>query len=89
MFAAALPIENLEADAVTEMDGLRLLGLSRITRCEGCPRLEALRDAWERRSPLHAPWPTPPRDCRHQVCAPLIRRLGAGHPAIGQTPGSG
>lgn len=81
MYAVALPIDDPETSAVTDLDGLRLLGLSRIARCADCPRLAALREAWGHRSSLAVPWPDAPRGCRHQVCAPLVRRF------VGADPG--
>ncbi len=89
MYAAVQPIDDPEPEALTEMDGLRLLGLSRITRCAGCPRLEALREARDHRSAPTVRWPAPPRACRHQICAPLVRRMLAGHPSSVENPGSG
>ena len=58
-----------------DKDGLRLLGLSRVPRCAGCARLRALLVAHRTRGPLASPWPAPPRECREQICAPLVRRF--------------
>jgi hypothetical protein len=56
------------------LDGLRLLGLSRIPRCASCPRLESLKLAYERGA---ASWTSPaiPAECVQQVCSPLVARL--------------
>jgi hypothetical protein len=89
MFAASQPIADPETDPMPsttesprflEKDGLRLLGLSRIARCRSCRRFEALRVAWEGREPLNAPWPEAPRNCRQQVCVPLVRRFASVRP---------
>ena len=55
-------------------DDLRLLGLSRIPRCAGCARLEALAACHERRQPPRAPLPAVPRGCISPYCAPLAAR---------------
>ena len=55
-------------------DGLRLLGLSRIPRCAGCPRLSALQDI--HRSGSTALVPGPPRTCTTRYCEPLVKRYG-------------
>jgi hypothetical protein len=58
-----------------DVDGLRLLGLSRIPRCTYCPRLSAFVNAAESGHPLpvHS-LPRAPVECQHQVCRPLIPR---------------
>jgi hypothetical protein len=56
-------------------DGLRLLGLSRIPRCARCPRLGAMMRAYREGERLESPCTPAPRFCRHQVCAPMVRRL--------------
>lgn len=61
--------------ALLDKDGLRLLGLSRVPRCAGCARLEALRLAHRTGTCLAVPWPAAPGGCREQICAPLVRRL--------------
>jgi hypothetical protein len=66
---------------VREQDELRLLGLSRIPRCAGCSRFAALVRAHRTRIPISLPWPAAPRNCRYQVCAPLVRRLSTGTPS--------
>jgi hypothetical protein len=58
-----------------DKDGLRLLGLSRVPRCAACARLDALLVAHRTGTRLATPWPAPPKGCREQICAPLIRRL--------------
>lgn len=55
-----------------DVDGLRLLGLSRIPRCASCPRLEGFLAAFEAGRPLTAPVPAPPSDCDYRICAPLV-----------------
>jgi hypothetical protein len=70
----AQPEQELPPTALTD-DGLRLLGLSRIPRCADCPRLQALQIAYHTGTRRSAPWPPPPRICRHQVCTPLLRRF--------------
>jgi len=61
----------------SDREDLQLLGLSRIPRCVACPRLEALREAHVTRTPVSPPWPPAPPHCRHQVCAPFLRRFAA------------
>jgi hypothetical protein len=57
-----------------DVDQLRLLGISRIPRCSGCPRLVALSAAAaDGPQPIEI-LPPAPRQCRDQVCKPLIRR---------------
>ena len=60
-----------------EDDALRLLGLSRIPRCVGCDRLDALRVAHETREPLGRALPLVPRGCNDQVCRPLVTRFSS------------
>jgi ribosomal protein S12 methylthiotransferase accessory factor YcaO len=68
--------ESIERDPrFRAQDALRLVGLSRIPRCSNCPRLEALTRAYESPGEPPAPWPAPPRNCRHVVCAALARRF--------------
>ncbi len=60
------------------LDGLRLIALGRIPRCQACPRYRALLDA---HSGLRVPGsalPRVPKNCNHEVCAPLVHRLGRG-----------
>ncbi|MBD3868166.1 MAG: hypothetical protein IFK94_08570 [Acidobacteria bacterium] len=57
-----------------DLDGLRLLALSRITRCSGCPRYHALAEAYRGVGPVTG-LPQVPLACDHQVCAPLVSRL--------------
>ncbi len=57
-----------------ELDRLQVLGLSRIPRCTGCERYEALKTAVDTGySP--ASLPQVPLECEHQVCAPLVSRI--------------
>lgn len=75
-FARSLPI--LPTD---DMDGLRLEGLGRIPRCEGCPRYVALCTAYlasRAAGPLPAGLPDVPGYCHTPYCAPLaVRYVGA------------
>lgn len=57
-----------------DLDGLRLLALSRITRCSGCLRYHALAEAYRGVGPVTG-LPQVPLACDHQVCAPLVSRL--------------
>lgn len=59
-----------------ELDELRLVALSRIPRCTGCPRLEALQDFVHLGMAIVNPWPPAPGRCRHPICVPMLRRLG-------------
>ena len=67
-----------EGPLLLDKDGLRLLGLSRVPRCAGCARLDALLVAHRTATPLVVPWPAAPAGCREQICAPLVRRLAGG-----------
>jgi hypothetical protein len=57
-----------------DLDGLRLLALSRISRCSGCPRYHALEEAYRGVGSVTS-LPQVPLACDHQVCAPLVSRL--------------
>jgi hypothetical protein len=57
-----------------DLDGLRLLALSRIPRCGTCPRFRALVDAHDGGSRLRDNLPAVPDYCTHQVCTPLAAR---------------
>ena len=57
-----------------DLDSLRLLALSRITRCSGCSRYHALAEAYRGVGPVTGLPPVPPA-CDHQVCSPLVSRL--------------
>ena len=59
---------------VDELDGLRLVGLSRIPRCAVCPRFHALAVATGRPAEDATPLPPAPEKCHHQVCSPLVGR---------------
>jgi hypothetical protein len=60
-------------EPAVDLDALRLLALSRIPRCGGCHRFEALVDAHDH-GPGGYALPAVPNHCRHQVCAPLASR---------------
>jgi len=60
-----------------DMDALRLLGLSRIPRCQNCPRFAALcaaHDSRMRDGPLPPALPEVPDYCHSAYCAPLAGR---------------
>ena len=57
-----------------DLDALRLMALSRITRCSDCPRYHALSEAYRGTGPVTG-LPQVPLECDHQVCAPLVSRL--------------
>jgi hypothetical protein len=59
----------------SEKDGLRLLGISRISRCESCERLAALLAAYRSRQSVKLPLPRVPNDCSYEFCAPLVTRF--------------
>ena len=63
--------DNIQTD---DLDGLRLLALGRIPRCDGCPRFRALVDGHDNGDTRHGPLPDVPDYCTHQVCAPLVIR---------------
>lgn len=69
-----------------ELDRLRLLALSRIPRCRGCPRFHALDGVRRKHLPPGAALPQAPEFCTHEVCAPLAARYPA--PLIGRTRSS-
>lgn len=58
-----------------EKDGLRLLGISRISRCGSCDRLAVLIDAYRSREAVTLPLPPVPPDCGIEFCAPLVARF--------------
>jgi hypothetical protein len=66
-----------------ELDKLRLLALSRIPRCRGCPRFHALDALRRKHRPPAAALAQVPEFCTHEVCAPLAARYPA--PLIGRT----
>lgn len=57
------------------LDGLRLIALGRIPRCASCPRYHALVDTHDGRRLSRSALPRVPKDCHHEVCAPLVHRL--------------
>ncbi len=59
---------------VEDLDDLRLLALSRITRCANCPRYHALANAYHSARKVTS-MPPVPLECHHQVCAPLVLKL--------------
>lgn len=67
--------ETSESFAYSEKDGLRLLGISRIPRCESCERLAALLAAYRSRTIVELPLPRVPSDCSYEFCAPLVTRF--------------
>ena len=58
-----------------EKDGLRLLGISRISRCGPCERLASLMAAYRSREAVALPLPPVPPDCDIEFCAPLVARF--------------
>jgi hypothetical protein len=58
-----------------EKDGLRLLGISRISRCGSCERLASLMDAYRSREAVTLPLPPVPADCSFEFCAPVVDRF--------------
>lgn len=66
--------ESTPQHGMEDLDGLRLLALSRITRCSDCPRYHALAEAYRGIGPVTG-LPQVPLACGHQVCAPLVSRL--------------
>ncbi len=74
-FARPLPV--LPTD---DIDGLRLLGLGRIPRCERCPRYAALCSGYLASKAEHgrllAVLPRVPDYCHSPYCAPLAVRYG-------------
>ena len=61
------------------VDALRVYALSRIPRCQRCPRLIALRLAQKRSAATPATLPDVPQYCHHVVCAPLAERYVPPH----------
>ena len=61
-----------------DIDGLRLVGLGRIPRCETCPRYAALCSAYlasrAKAGPLPDVLPGVPEYCHNPYCAPLAVR---------------
>lgn len=66
-----------------DLDGLRLVALSRIPRCSGCPRFHALVAAHDGGSARES-LPEAPPYCTHRVCAPLAARWSS--PEAGERP---
>ena len=66
-----------------ELDKLRLLALSRIPRCRGCPRFHALDAVRRKLKPPGAALAQVPEFCTHEVCAPLAARYPA--PLLGRS----
>ena len=66
--------ETMTQRSMEDLDGLRLLALSRISRCSGCPRYHVLAEAYRGIVPVTG-LPQVPLACDHQVCAPLVSRL--------------
>ena len=58
-----------------EREELLLLGLSRISRCQKCPRLRAFEIARGRGKSLEIPLPPEPDLCTNTICKPLISRF--------------
>ena len=79
---------NRQDHGTREMDGFRIVALSRIPRCAGCPRFEQIRAAYIRGGYRPAPVPASRIDCRHEVCAPLLPRLFVGPAAQRHVPPS-
>ena len=65
------------AKATSDLDGLRLLALSRIPRCGGCERFRWLVEAHTGDRLPAAGLPPVPPTCRHQVCTPLVAHWDA------------
>ena len=66
------------AKASNDLDGLRLLALSRIPRCGSCPRFGSLVEAYVAAQEDERPsreLGAVPANCTHQVCAPLAERF--------------
>ena len=57
-----------------DIDGLRLLGLSRIPRCAECPRLHALQRAHGNGGVVHS-LPPVSQICVYRACAPMVARF--------------
>ena len=66
--------DTLPPRGMEDLDGLRLLALSRISRCFDCPRYHALAEAYRGIVPVTG-LPQVPLECGHQICAPLVSRL--------------
>lgn len=66
------------AKSVSDLDGLRLLALSRIPRCGGCARFRWLVEAHTGDRRPAGDLPVVPPACHHQVCAPLVTHWDAG-----------
>jgi len=63
------------AKASDDLDGLRLLALSRIPRCGTCPRFSTLVEAYAQEQGQIREIGAVPAGCTHQVCAPLVARF--------------
>ena len=69
------PSRTLAILPTDDINGLRLVALGRVPRCEGCPRYAALCAAYETGG-LHASRVPPvPGFCHKAYCAPLVARL--------------
>lgn len=74
------------AKASNDLDGLRLLALSRIPRCGSCPRFGSLVEAYAHDAPPVRELGEVPPNCTHQVCAPLAERYRPPEPASSARP---
>ena len=67
-------MKHAPPNVLQDLDDLRLFGLSRIPRCSGCPRLEALKQVAEGNRVAKVPPPAVPHRCTDQVCDPMVAR---------------
>ena len=60
-------------------DGLRLLALGRVPRCQGCQRFRAMNTAGAVSGSRVVALPAVPACCTYQLCAPLATRYESAH----------
>ena len=75
-----------KAKASNDLDGLRLLALSRIPRCGSCPRFGSLVEAYAHDERPVRELGGVPSNCTHQVCAPLAERYRPPEPVSSAGP---
>jgi hypothetical protein len=63
-------------ESQVELDGLRLVGLGKISRCTGCPRYHSLVDAYSSGRDTKVDVAAARAGCPHHYCKPLAKRYG-------------
>lgn len=78
MQTAEYPVQSLKGlSGHRDIDGYRLLALSRIPQCKNCLIYRSLQNAHETRGIMSDPPPPVNMLCSHPYCAPLVTRFSA------------